>query len=212
MVPLSQQFFNTGRQAFAGFNYLYDAAGGFLGLSVPDNTDAQKAFTIADGHLDKQYYPNPNAPVGGVSNLTISGNTVSDNGGAGIAVNGGGSTGNAILANSIHSNTGAGIALSNGGNGEQPAPTGVTAQLGSETVTVAATMPPVPGYGGTYTIQVFRSLPGDTGDVEGRQYLGTLPPAIGILYRAGQFAGRASRRLDYADRDAGQCTEHRQHL
>ncbi|WP_163789148.1 beta strand repeat-containing protein [Mycolicibacterium aichiense] len=183
VVPLSQQFFNTGRQAFAGFNYLYDAAGGFLGLSVPDNTDAQKAFTLADGVLDKQYYPNPNAPVG-VSNLVISGNTISDNGGAGISVNGGGSTGNAILANSIHSNTGAGIALSNGGNGEQPAPTGVTAQLGTQTVTVAATMPPVPGYGGTYTIEVFRSLPGDTGDVEGRQYLGTLPG------QSGSFTGQ----------------------
>jgi hypothetical protein len=184
-VPLSQQFFNTGRQSFAGFNYLYDALGGFLGLAVGDTADAQGAFEGADGRFDKQFYPNPTAP-NGVSNLTITANTIADNGGAGITVNGGASTGNAILTNSIHSNTGGGIELTNGGNNEQPAPDQVAAQLGAARVVINATMPTVSGYSGSYTVEVFRSLPGDAAAVQGRQFLGT------ITASAGSFTGQVN--------------------
>lgn len=181
--PLSQQFFNTGRPAFAGFDYLFDAGSGYLGLAQGRTQQAADALASANGLVTPGYYQNATAPTG-VRNLTIKDNTIADNGGAGVGVNGAGSVGNAVLTNSIYSNVGQGISLTNGANGGQPAPESVVANRVADGVTVQGTMPAVPGYSGNFTVQVFRSPATDAGNVEGRQYLGA------ILTAAGQFQGQ----------------------
>lgn len=181
--PLSGQFFNTGRPAFAGLDYLFDAGSGYLGLAAGRTQQAADALASANGHVTAGFYPIETAPTG-VRNLTITTNTISDNGGAGVLVNGTDSVGNAILTNSIHSNVGQGISLTNGSNGNQPAPESVVANRAADTVVIQATMPTVPGYSGDFTVQVFRSPVADSGSVEGRQYLGD------IIAAAGQFHGQ----------------------
>lgn len=192
--PLSNQFFNTGREAFAGLDYLYDAAGGYLGLAVGSTTEARDAFASARGQFTASYYRNDNAPTG-VSNLTISANTISDNGGAGVGVNGAGSTGNTLLGNSIHSNTGAGILLSRGANAGQAAPTDITARIAEGRVLVDATVSAVGGYTGQFTVQVFASPATDTGDVEGRKLLGEITTAAGRV--SGQVQADTAQAGDW---------------
>lgn len=181
--PLSGQFFNTGRPAFAGLDYLFDAGSGYLGLAAGRTQQAADALASANGHVTAGFYPNETAPTG-VRNLTIRTNTIADNGGAGVLVNGVGSVGNAILSNSIHSNTGQGISLTNGSNGGQPAPVSVVASRVANTLVIQAAIPTVPGYNGDFMVQVFRSPVTDAGNVEGRQYLGD------IITAAGQFQGQ----------------------
>jgi hypothetical protein len=192
--PLSRQFFNTGREAFSGLDYLYDAAGGYLGLRVGSTSEARGAFGSARGQFTAAYYRNDNAPTG-VSNLTISGNTISDNGGAGIGVNGTGSTGNAVLGNSIYSNTGSGILLSRGANGGQVAPSNVTARIAGGRVLFDATVSAVGGYAGQFTVQVFTSPATETGDVEGRKLLGEITTAAGQV--SGQVQADTAQAGDW---------------
>jgi hypothetical protein len=64
--PASEQFFNTGRSLFAAFEYLFDAAGGYLGLKLVN----QDILQTAHGKFKAEYYANPNMPAG-VTNLTI---------------------------------------------------------------------------------------------------------------------------------------------
>lgn len=175
MPPLSNQFFNTGRKVLAGFNYLYDAAGGYLGLSVAD----QKALDEAKGTFSAAHFSNPNQ-LTGVSNLVIQNNTISGNTGSGITVNGSSSTGNGIIGNSIFGNSGVGIALTNGGNDGQPTPVVSTAKLtGTSKITVSGIVTPSGSYSGVYQVQVFANPTSDAGNVQGRLLLGTFNTAAG---------------------------------
>jgi hypothetical protein len=176
--PLSQQFFNTGRNAFAGLDYLYDAESGYLGLAIGSTQQATDAFHSADGKLTPAYYGNPNAPTG-VANVTIVDNTIENNGGAGVLVNGPSSGGNVILRNAIYSNTGDGIVLTGGANGGQSAPQSVNALKVNNTVVVGGAVTAVGGYTGAFTVQVFASPAGQSGGDGGQYYLGqfTVPSA-----------------------------------
>ncbi|WP_158248997.1 right-handed parallel beta-helix repeat-containing protein [Mycobacterium sp. ENV421] len=201
MAPQSQQFFNTGRDVFAAFDYLYDAAGGYFGVKVGSTQQAQDAFA-GNGEFTAAHFENPNAPTG-VDNLTITGNTISDNGGDGVsiigadnvlnantiahntgdgvAVSAATSTGNSILSNSIHSNAGHGIALTYGANGGQPAPSSVSATLvDNETqVRVHGTVTAVGGYSGQFEVQVFGSPPSEGVNAQGRHLLGSFTTSAG---------------------------------
>ncbi|AQT80209.1 hypothetical protein B1R94_14465 [Mycolicibacterium litorale] len=181
MPQLSGQFFNTGRRVIAGMNYLYDAAGGYLGLYAPTSGDSDqaKAFQSANGAFEAQYFPNANLPTG-VTNLSIQDNVISGNQVNGISINGTGSTGNAIFGNSIYSNGGQGISLTNGGNGGQPTPelTSATGSvLGASTIQVVGSVAGAGGYTGPFQVQVFASPSSDAGNVQGRQLLGTFNTA-----------------------------------
>lgn len=184
MAPQSQQFFNTGRRVFSAFDYLYDAAGGYLGLAVGDSGQAQEAFASGAGTFTAAFYANPNAPTG-VTNLTVESNTLSGNGGNGISVTGAGSTGDAILSNAIFGNAG-GIVLAGGANGGQPAPQGVAAAYSASSgeVTVDGRVDAVGEYAGQFLVQVFASPAADAGSVQGRRLLGSLETG------AGDFSGR----------------------
>lgn len=197
MRPQSRQFFNTGRKVFAAFDYLYDAAAGFLGLKVGGTQDAQDAFA-GRGQFTADFYPNPNAPVG-VTNVMVGGptailgNTISANVGSGVTVNGSGSLGNAILSNSIFANGGLGIDLANGGNAEQVAPVldPVMRLVGEKTIAVAGTLPATAGYSGQYRLQFFSSPYADSptgAAIEGRRLLGEIPDAS-----AGPFMATLAR-------------------
>ncbi|TGD88110.1 right-handed parallel beta-helix repeat-containing protein [Mycolicibacterium sp. CH28] len=183
MPPLSSQFFNTGRRVIAGMNYLYDAAGGYLGLYAPVTGDSNqaKAFASAGGVFEAQHFTNPTIPAG-VTNLSIQGNTIGGNGRNGVTVNGSGSSGNAMYGNSIYGNAGQGIALTNGGNGGQPTPVvnSATASLvGSSTIRVTGSVAGSGGYSGPFQVQVFASPTGDASNVQGRQLLGTVNTTSG---------------------------------
>lgn len=175
MPQMSQQFFNTGMRVVAGMNYLYDAAGGYEGLYTPadpvTNPQQSTAFASAGGTFEAAYYPNFKIP-GGVTNLSVEGNTITANAGNGVTVNGQTSIGNALTANSIYANTGLGIALTNGGNGGQPAPVVQSATLqGVSTVRVTGSVAGT----GPFQLQVYSSPAGDAGNVEGRRLLATVP-------------------------------------
>ena len=185
LPPQSTQFFNTGRKVFAAFDYLYDAAAGLLGLKVGSTTNAQNAFA-GRGQFTVAHFANPNAPAG-VTNLRIGGdsarhgNTIADNRGTGVTVNGSGSVGNEILSNLIFANTGGGIALSNGGNADQAAPTltNDAAIRGERWIRVSGT---APTGSGLFTVQFFASPGSDATDpaaVQGRRLLGTSELAAG---------------------------------
>ncbi len=185
LPPQSTQFFNTGRKVFAAFDYLYDAAAGLLGLKVGSTTNAQNAFA-GRGQFTLAHFANPNAPAG-VTNLRIGGdsarhgNTIADNRGTGVTVNGSGSVGNEILSNLIFANTGGGIALSNGGNADQAAPTltNDAAIRGERWIRVSGT---APTGSGLFTVQFFASPGSDATDpaaVQGRRLLGTSELAAG---------------------------------
>jgi parallel beta-helix repeat protein len=197
LPPQSAQFFNTGRKVFAAFDYLYDAAGGLLGLKVGSTTAAHNAF-VGNGQFTAAHYANPNAPTG-VTNLTIGGtaathgNTISANIGSGITVNGSGSLGNAILSNSIFANGGLGIDLTNGGNAEQVAPVlaPVIRFVGEKTVALTGTLEATSGYSGTYRLQFFSTPFADSpsaGAIEGRRLLDEIPAAS-----AGSFTATLPR-------------------
>ena len=179
MPQQNQQFFNTGRNVFAAFDYLYDAEAGYFGLKIGSTQQAQEAFE-GRGQFAAAFYANPNQPVG-VTNLTITGNTITGNGGNGVTVNGQGSAGDAILSNVMHSNAGAGIALEGGANGGQPAPTQVQAMLTNQNIVVTGTVAAVGSYTGQFQVQVFASPASDAGSVEGRRLLGS------IITSAGEF-------------------------
>lgn len=179
MAPQSQQFFNTGRNVFAAFDYLFDAQSGYFGLKIGSTQQAQEAFQ-GRGQFAAAFYANPAQPIG-VTNLTITGNAISANNGNGVTVNGQGSAGNAVLSNTLHSNAGVGIELDNGANGGQPAPTDVQAKLTNGKVSVKGAVSAVGGYSGQLQVQVFASPASDAGNVEGRRLLGS------VLASAGEF-------------------------
>lgn len=188
MAPQSQQFFNTGRRVFSAFDYLYDAAAGYLGLAVGGSAEAQTAFTSGDGEFTAAFYANPNTPTG-VSNLTIDANTISGNGGNAVTVNGVGSVGNAVLSNAIFGNT-RGIVLDGGGNGGQPAPVSIAATFipSNESIRVDGRVQAAGGYQGQFLVQVFASPAAEGGNVQGRRLLGSLNAAAGdfsVLLSAG---------------------------
>jgi hypothetical protein len=188
MAPQSQQFFNTGRRVFSAFDYLYDAAAGYLGLAVGGSAEAQTAFTSGDGEFTAAFYANPNTPTG-VSNLTIGANTISGNGGNAVTVNGVGSVGNAVLSNAIFGNT-RGIVLDGGGNGGQPAPVSIAATFvpSNESIRVDGRVQAAGGYQGQFLVQVFASPAAEGGNVQGRRLLGSLNAAAGdfsVLLSAG---------------------------
>ena len=178
--PLSQQFFNTGREAFAGLDYLYDAAAGYLGLAKGSSPDAAKAFDSAKGTLDANYYKNENAPTG-VRNLTIEGNVIAGNGNSenpsdGVYVNGADTAGIDIRGNSIYGNTGKGITLADGANGGQKTPIIDSAKIVGSDLEVTVK---VPSGSGSYTYQVFASPASAAGNVQGQTYLGKFVGASG---------------------------------
>ena len=184
MPAQNQQFFNTGRNVISAFDYLYDAASGYFGLKIGATQEAQQAFE-GHGQFAAAFYANPNSPTG-VSNLTITGNTVTGNGGNGVMVNGSDSAGNAILSNVMHSNAGAGIVLQGGANGGQPAPTQVQAKLANQKISVKGTVAAVGSYTGQLQVQVFASPALDAGAVEGRRLLGSIITSAGDFEQ--QFA------------------------
>ena len=176
--PQSLQFFNTGRNAFAAFQYLFDAAAGYLGLKVDSSGPARGALESAGGTFTADYYRNVNAPTG-VTNLTIQDNTIAANGANGVAVTGSGSDGIKILSNSIYGNSGQGIVLDGGANGGQHAPSGVVAQLVTgNKVKVDGNIAGVGGYAGQFTLQVFASPAGEAG---GKVFLGQLTNVAGTF-------------------------------
>ncbi|MDA2892628.1 right-handed parallel beta-helix repeat-containing protein [Mycolicibacterium sp. BiH015] len=177
MAPQSQQFFNTGRNVFSAFDYLFDAESGYFGLKIGSTPQAQDAFQ-GRGQFAAAFYTNPAQPIG-VTNLTVTGNTITANNGNGVTVNGLGSTGNAVLSNTMHSNGGPGIALDNGANGGQPAPTNVEAKLSAGKVKVKGTVAAVGSYSGQFQVQVFASPASDAGNVEGRRLLGSALTSAG---------------------------------
>ncbi len=174
MPPVSNQFFNTGRRVIAGMNYLYDAAGGYLGLWAPvtGDSDQASAFASAGGVFEAEHFTNPTIPAA-VTNLSIQNNTITGNAGNGVTVNGSGSNGNALYGNSISGNTGLGIALTNGGNGGQPTPVVHSATLTGSSIQVAGSVTGADGYAGPFQVQVFSSPASDAGNVQGRTLLGT---------------------------------------
>lgn len=183
MPALSSQFFNTGRRLLAGMNYLYDAAGGYLGLYRPtaqENPQAFNAFDSGSGRFTAAYYPDPAIPAG-VSSVVIDGNTITGNGGGGVSVNGAGSAGDAILSNVIAANRGGGIVLTNGANRAQPAPVVDSVVLGGTTLTVRGSVSGSGLYNGPFQVQVYLSPATDAGDVQGRALLGTLFAAPGVF-------------------------------
>lgn len=178
MPPLSQQFFNTGRRVIAGMNYLYDAAGGYEGLYAPtdplDKSQQAEAFRTASGVFNAGFYQNFKIP-GGVTNLSIQGNTITSNGGDGITVNGKTSSGNVMSGNLVYGNAGTGIALTNGGNGGQLAPVVKSAALqGGSTLRITGSVAGVDGYAGPFQLQVYTNPASDAGNVQGRALLGTV--------------------------------------
>jgi hypothetical protein len=80
-------------------------------------------------------------------------------------------TGVAILGNSIHDNAGRGISL-NGGNSNQPAPVITGASIGGGNVTVTGTLSAAPST--TYRVEIFSNTACDSpiASGEGRSYLG----------------------------------------
>ena len=108
----NDQFFNTGRDVLNAFDYLYDGAGGYLGLrpnSAPQSL-ASVAFTAA-------YYANPlpqAATAGPVTDLTIGGpgagaNAILGNHSDGIRLEAYAFTGTTIRGNVIAGNDGDGV-------------------------------------------------------------------------------------------------------
>lgn len=195
MAPQSGQFFNTGRRVFSAFDYLYDAAGGYLGLAVGTSAEAQSAFASGNGEFTAAYYANPAAPTG-VTNLTVGANTLSGNGGNGVTVNGAGSAGNAILSNAIFGNAD-GIVLGGGANGGQPAPEDVVATYRSSSgeITVDARVRAAGGYTGQFLVQVFASPAADASNVQGRRLLGSLNTGPGEF--TARFAAGATSTGDW---------------
>ncbi|KDF00642.1 hypothetical protein Y900_017250 [Mycolicibacterium aromaticivorans JS19b1 = JCM 16368] len=181
MPPQSGQFFNTGRRVIAGMNYLYDAAGGYLGLYTPadpsgGNELQYNAFHSANGSFEAGYYPNSTIPDG-VTDIAIGNNTISGNGGNGVTVNGHTSSGNALTGNRIFDNAGLGIALTNGGNGGQPTPVVSSAVRDRAVLTVTGSVAGIDGYSGPFTIQVFSNPASGGGNVQGRKLIGTIDAA-----------------------------------
>lgn len=181
MPPQSGQFFNTGRRVIAGISYLYDAAGGYLGLYTPadpsgGNELQYNAFHSANGSFEAGYYPNSTIPDG-VTDIAIEKNIISGNGGNGITVNGHASSGNALTGNRIFDNAGLGIALTNGGNGGQPTPVVSSAVRDIAVLTVTGSVAGIEGYSGPFTIQVFSNPASDAGNVQGRKLIGTINSA-----------------------------------
>jgi hypothetical protein len=175
MPQPSQQFLNTGRRVIAGMNYLYDAVGGFEGLWAPQDGGSNQAhaFETGGGTFTPAYYPNFKIP-GGVTNLAVQNNTISNNGGDGVTVNGSTSTGNALNGNRIFGNADGGIALTNGGNGGQPAPVINSAVLDRTSLTVTGSVKRVGDYKGPFQVQVYANPAADAGNVQGRRLLGTV--------------------------------------
>jgi len=184
----NNQFFNTGRYVFSGFDYLYDATGGYLGLK-PNNKsvlDLANATYPASG----KHFANPNAPSG-VTNLTIggdfgsSGNTISNNHDNGIYINGSGSTGNRLAGNVIIGNGKAGIKLAGDANQGQQAPV-LNAQAGyaeNQLLYIGGTMPTDEKYNGNYVIQFFAGHANNTGQpADARVLLGTIVQPAGDFY------------------------------
>ena len=64
--PAAAQFFNTGRSLFAAFAYLYDAAGGYLGLKAIDDS----LLATASGQFSAEFFVNPFMPTG-IRNVTF---------------------------------------------------------------------------------------------------------------------------------------------
>lgn len=181
MPPQSGQFFNTGRRVIAGMNYLYDAAGGDLGLYTPPDPSGgnelqYNAFHSANGSFEAGYYPNSTIPDG-VTDIAIGNNTISGNGGNGVTVNGHTSSGNALTGNRIFDNAGLGIALTNGGNGGQPTPVVSSAVRDRAVLTVTGSVAGIDGYSGPFTIQVFSNPASGGGNVQGRKLIGTIDAA-----------------------------------
>ncbi len=179
--PLSQAFFNTGREAFAGLDYLYDADAGYLGLKV-GSQQASDAFYSAQtaGIFNADYYKNPNLPTG-VTNLTIEQNTIANNGrpkvqADGVYLNGAGSQGVSILSNSIYGNTGQGITLAGGANDNQPTPAITSAKYDGTTLTVTGNI--AGSDKKDVNFQVFGSPAGGSGSAQGQTYLGELQVTV----------------------------------
>lgn len=184
----NNQFFNTGRYVFSGFNYLYDATGGYLGLKPisPSVLSSANATYPTSG----KHFANPAAPTG-VTNLTIGsdygsqGNKISDNQGYGIYLNGAGTSGNRIAINLIGANHKDGIRLEGGANRGQQAPV-LNPQTGfveNQVIFVGGTMPKDPNYNGNYVIQFFAGHANSSGQhTDASILLGTIVQPAGNFY------------------------------
>ncbi len=205
--PLSNQFFNTGREAFAGLDYLYDAAGGDLGLAVGFTTEARDAFASARGQFTAGYYRNDNAPTG-VSNLTISGNTISDNGGAGVDQRSGFDRechpGELHPLEHRRGNPAVPRRERRTGGTDRPHRPDRRRQGACRRHGVRG------GRVHGLTVQVFASPGTDAGDIEGRRLLGEINAAAGRV--SGEVEADTARAgdLDHPDGHAGGCAP--QHL
>ncbi|RUL84674.1 right-handed parallel beta-helix repeat-containing protein [Tautonia sociabilis] len=105
-------------------------------------------------------------------------NLITNNGQAGVRVDGSNTTGNPILGNRIFSHGGSGIDLTDGGNGGQQAPTILDAEIvaGSPNPSVMLTVQSPPGTNGPFRIELFAAV---SNDPEGRVFLGAHTIALG---------------------------------
>jgi hypothetical protein len=139
--------------------------GSFTGTSITGNTIRSNG---ADGiSLAAGAGPGVTTPA-----VTIANNTILDNAGNGVLVNGEGSRGNLISGNSISGNTALGIALTNAGNGNQKTPVLTSAVIaGPSKLVISGSVAGSDGYSGPFDIEVFASPGGDAANVQGRRYL-----------------------------------------
>jgi titin len=142
--------------------------GNFIG------TDAAGAVALGNGgsgvHVSNGA---SNNVIGGTVNgqPTALANTIANNGGDGVLLDGG--NGTEVSGNAIFFNGNLGIELRNGANTGQPAPVLTGLQLGVNQVTVQGTLRS--GAAGIYAVEVFASPPGDpSGVCEGKTLLGTV--------------------------------------
>ncbi|MDR3638369.1 MAG: right-handed parallel beta-helix repeat-containing protein [Isosphaeraceae bacterium] len=113
LPPTNEAFFNTGSHALNGFNYLYDASDGYIGV-LPNGLTPADDYTFTPG-----FYANPlpqPATPGPVTNLTIGGtgaqgNTIQNNGAAGIELEAFAFTGTVIAGNTIRNNVQDGVLI-----------------------------------------------------------------------------------------------------
>jgi hypothetical protein len=99
------------------------------------------------------------------------GNTIADNGGDGVLINGSFTNSNAILGNSIHDNAGLGIQLTGGANNNQAAPVLTAAASSSGSTYVGGDLTSVPST--TFRIEFFANTsPDPSGFGQGERYLG----------------------------------------
>ncbi len=147
-------------------------AGNFIGTDV---TGTAAMGNAAHGVLIQDAAANNT--IGGTS--PGAGNTIADNGGAGVDIDGSATTGNAVRGNSIYNNTGPGIQLTNGAVAfSNEYPTVTLLDAGTASTPIQGTFQGVPNT--SYQVDFFGNDPhaaGNTAPYDGQHYLGSVVAA-----------------------------------